>query len=143
EALLVNLTDLSLSAVAGAYTQGVTPADVTDAIWERIASDSNANAWIHVSSRQGLRAAAAQLDQRRRAGEKLPLFGIPFGVKDNIDVAGMPTTAACPDFSRKPERSARSVELLENSGAICIGKTNLDQFATGLSGTRSPYGPCA
>jgi amidase/allophanate hydrolase len=68
---------------------------------------------------------------------------VPFGVKDNIDVAGMPTTAACPDFSFVPEQSARSVALLLDAGAICIGKTNLDQFATGLSGARSPHGACA
>src|SRR5882757_3046738 len=67
----------------------------------------------------------------------------PFDVKDNVHVAGMPTTAACPDFTSTPEQSARSVELMLNAGAICIGKTNLDQFATGLSGARSPYGTCA
>jgi allophanate hydrolase len=70
----------------------------------------------------------------------LPLYGIPFAVKDNIDVAGLPTTAACPAFSRVPARSARAVEKLEAAGAMLVGKTNLDQFATGLNGTRSPYG---
>ncbi len=68
------------------------------------------------------------------------LLGQTFAVKDNIDVAGVPTTCACPDFAYTPERSARVVELLEAAGAIPIGKTNLDQFATGLNGTRSPYG---
>ena len=72
--------------------------------------------------------------------ERLPLYGIPFAVKDNIDVAGLPTTAACPAFAYVPERSAHVVERLEQAGAILIGKTNLDQFATGLVGTRSPYG---
>ena len=69
-----------------------------------------------------------------------PLFGLPFAVKDNIDVAGLPTTAACPDFAYTPETSAFVVENLQAAGAICIGKTNLDQFATGLVGVRSPYG---
>ena len=75
-----------------------------------------------------------------RAIDRLPLYGIPFAVKDNIDVAGLPTTAACPAFSYVPERSATAVEKLEAAGAILVGKTNLDQFATGLVGTRSPYG---
>ncbi len=69
-----------------------------------------------------------------------PLYGVPFVVKDNIDVAGLPTTAACPAFAYRPDRSAFVVERLERAGAIVIGKTNLDQFATGLVGVRSPYG---
>lgn len=78
---------------------------------------------------------------RARAFENLPLLGIPFGLKDNIDVEGMPTIAACPAFSYMPQRSAKSVERLIAAGAICLGKTNLDQ--SGLSGARSPYGSCA
>jgi allophanate hydrolase len=70
----------------------------------------------------------------------LPLYGVPFAVKDNIDVAGLPTTAGCPQFAYVPERHAHAVERLVQAGAIVIGKTNLDQFATGLVGTRSPYG---
>ena len=70
----------------------------------------------------------------------VPLYGIPFAVKDNIDVAGLPTTCACPAFAYVAERSATVVERLKQAGAILIGKTNLDQFATGLNGTRSPYG---
>jgi allophanate hydrolase len=80
---------------------------------------------------QGLKAAGS--------GGK-PLYGVPFVVKDNIDVAGLPTTAACPAFAYRPERSAFVVDRLERAGAIVIGKTNLDQFATGLVGVRSPYG---
>lgn len=71
---------------------------------------------------------------------RFPLYGLPFAVKDNIDVAGIPTTAACPAFAYTPKRSATAVERLESAGALFIGKTNLDQFATGLVGTRSPYG---
>jgi allophanate hydrolase len=72
--------------------------------------------------------------------ENKPLYGVPFVVKDNIDVAGLPTTAGCPAFAYQPQRSAFVVERLERAGAIVIGKTNLDQFATGLVGVRSPYG---
>ena len=70
----------------------------------------------------------------------LPLYGIPFAIKDNIDLAGIPTTAACPAFAYTPQRSAHVVQRLIAAGAIPVGKTNLDQFATGLVGTRSPYG---
>ena len=74
--------------------------------------------------------------------EDLPLYGIPFAIKDNIDLVGIPTTAACLEFSYIPKKSAFVVEKLIEAGAIPIGKTNLDQFATGLVGTRSPYGEC-
>ena len=75
-----------------------------------------------------------------RCWPRLPLFGVPFAVKDNIDIAGIETTAACPAFSHRAERSATVVQRLEAAGAVWMGKTNLDQFATGLVGTRSPYG---
>jgi allophanate hydrolase len=83
------------------------------------------------------------VELHRRADEidpALPLAGVPFAVKDNIDVAGLPTTAGCPDFAYRPERNAAVVQRLLDAGAIAVGKTNLDQFATGLTGTRSPYG---
>lgn len=101
--------------------------------------------WIARVPHEEVMARARELDQifRHKGAAvfaQLPLFGIPFAVKDNIDVAGMPTTAACPDFSYTPEVSATVVERLLSAGAILIGKTNLDQFATGLIGTRSPYG---
>ena len=76
----------------------------------------------------------------RRAPRDLPLYGVPVAVKDNIDVAGLPTTAACPAFAYTPARDATAVARLRAAGAIVIGKTNLDQFATGLVGVRSPYG---
>lgn len=96
--------------------------------------------WISRAAREDLLAAARTVDARVAAGESLPLAGVPFAVKDNIDVAGLDTTAACPDFAYRPEASATVVERLVAAGALCIGKTNLDQFATGLVGTRSPYG---
>ncbi|WP_256361540.1 amidase family protein, partial [Methylomonas koyamae] len=72
----------------------------------------------------------------------MPLYGIPFAIKDNIDLADLPTTAACPAYAYQPKQSAFVVRQLIAAGAIPVGKTNLDQFATGLVGTRSPYGVC-
>lgn len=96
--------------------------------------------WISRFDAAALRAAAAAVDARVAGGEALPLAGVPFAVKDNIDVAGLDTTAACPAFAYTPSRPATVVERLIAAGAIPVGKTNLDQFATGLNGTRSPYG---
>ena len=100
--------------------------------------------WISRVDEAAVRRRVNALDTAARADPglvaRLPLFGIPFAVKDNIDVAGMPTTAACPAFAYRPARSAPVVERLVAAGAVLIGKTNLDQFATGLVGTRSPYG---
>ena len=90
--------------------------------------------WISTFSAAELHARADEIDPRA------PLAGLPFAVKDNIDVAGLPTTAACPGFAYRPERSAAVVRRLTDAGAIVVGKTNLDQFATGLTGARSPYG---
>jgi allophanate hydrolase len=100
-------------------------------------------AFIHRSNDSDLLQQAREVDARVASGQQLPLAGVPYAVKDNIDVAGLPTTAACPGFSYLPNRSAAVVERLRQAGALCVGKTNLDQFATGLVGTRSPYGaPC-
>jgi allophanate hydrolase len=92
-------------------------------------------AWIYILS-------AAELDEQIDilGSSELPLYGVPFAVKDNIDVAGIPTTAACPVFTYIPSEDATTIALLKAAGAIVIGKANLDQFATGLVGTRSPYG---
>ena len=134
--------DLSVTALDRIYASGqMGPRDLVAALYDRIGSGRPD--WIFLRPRDGALAACATIEARRAAGEPLALYGVPFGVKDNIDVAGMPTTAACPSFSHVPARSARSVELLEQAGAICLGKTNLDQFATGLSGARSPYGACS
>jgi len=96
--------------------------------------------WISRFDAAALRAAATRVDERLARSELLPLAGVPFAVKDNIDVVGLDTTAACPTFSYTPPRSATVIERLVAAGAIPVGKTNLDQFATGLNGTRSPYG---
>jgi len=119
----------------------LTPSRVVEALYARIARSRATNAWITLADQERALATARALE--RRDASALPLYGIPYAVKDNIDVAGLPTTAACPAFAYRPERSATCVERLDAAGAICLGKTNLDQFATGLSGVRSPYGACA
>jgi allophanate hydrolase len=98
--------------------------------------------WLALREHDALMARAAELErQASSAGCALPLYGLAFAVKDNIDVAGLPTTAGCTAFAYMPHASAPVVERLEQAGAICLGKTHLDQFATGLVGTRSPLGP--
>jgi allophanate hydrolase len=97
-------------------------------------------AWISRFPDAEVLAAARAVDAAVRNGEDLPLAGVPFAVKDNIDVAGLATTAACPAFAYQPAADATVVARLRAAGAVCLGKTNLDQFATGLNGTRSPYG---
>jgi len=102
------------------------------------------NAWLYRATPAQLDEQIVQLEKlREQAGESLaalPLFGIPFAVKDNIDVAGWPTTAACPAFEYVAKEDAAVVANLKAKGAVVVGKTNLDQFATGLVGTRSPHG---
>jgi allophanate hydrolase len=105
--------------------------------YARIRETGERPVWIHVIPEQETIARAEALDPG------LPLYGTTFAIKDNIDLAGVPTTAACPDYVYVPEKSATVVEKLIAAGAIPIGKTNLDQFATGLVGTRSPYGACS
>src|SRR5262249_46722631 len=105
----------------------------------RIGARGNDAVWISRVPDDVLLAEAAALE-RRADRDELPLYGIPFAVKDNIDAAGLPTTAGCPEFAYMPARSAPVLECLARAGALHVGKTNLDQFATGLVGTRSPYG---
>jgi allophanate hydrolase len=134
---------LTLDSLTASYETGdASVAIVFAEISARIAAHGKAPVWISLVSQQALTARIARIERLRREGKCLPLFGIPFAVKDNIDVAGLPTTAACPDFAYIPEKSAHVVERLEEAGAVLVGKTNLDQFATGLVGTRSPYGAC-
>jgi allophanate hydrolase len=125
--------------------RGASPIAVAREIAARIRARGEDAVWISRVAEDALLAAAAALE-RRAATEGLaamPLYGLPFAIKDNIDVAGLPTTAACPDFAYPPRRSAPAVERLLAAGALLIGKTNLDQFATGLVGTRSPHGGAA
>jgi allophanate hydrolase len=110
------------------------------AAYAAIARAGRPEIWITLRPRAQALDEAAAIDARVAAGERLPLAGLLAGVKDNIDVAGLPTTAAAPSYAYLPERDATSVARLRAAGAVVIGKTNLDQFATGLAGTRSPYG---
>ncbi|MBV8633581.1 MAG: allophanate hydrolase, partial [Burkholderiaceae bacterium] len=123
-----------------AYKEGGTP----QMLLERLAKllPAQDKAWITLADHAHIGRQIAALDMRVKAvgATALPLYGVPFAVKDNIDVAGLPTTAGCPEFAYTPQRNAYVVERLVQAGAIVIGKTNLDQFATGLVGTRSPYG---
>jgi allophanate hydrolase len=131
---------LAIEPMTAPVTPQVRPIDAVEEALAAIARRGDDGVWITRSPRERLLAQARTLDQRREAGEALPLFGLLFGVKDNIDVADLPTTAACPAFAYTPARSATVVERLQAAGALCLGKTNLDQFATGLGGVRSPYG---
>jgi len=135
------LLSFDFATLRSAYRERATkPVAVAEDVLARIARAGNDAVWINRVSDNELRRAAAMLERRRPEG--LPLYGLPFAVKDNIDAAGLPTTCACPGFSHLPERSAPAVERLVAAGALLVGKTNLDQFATGLVGTRSPYGAC-
>ena len=138
---MTELPDLGLHALRTAYRQGTLDVRrVVDEVLLRISAADDDKVWISRASDQTLRAAAAALDARRGEIAGLPLYGVPFAVKDNIDVAGMTTTAACPGFAYQALASAEVVRRLVEAGAFVVGKTNLDQFATGLVGVRSPYG---
>ncbi|WP_028478114.1 allophanate hydrolase [Nocardia sp. CNY236] len=119
---------------------GSDPIERVAAAYRRIAEVDRPEVWIALRSEAEVTAEAGALARRLEAGERLPLAGQLVAVKDNIDVAGLPTTAACPEFSYHPTETAAAVGRLIAAGALVLGKTNLDQFATGLVGTRSPYG---
>lgn len=134
---------LSVRALAAQVRGGELSAEALAAdVLKRIATYDSVQpqAWIERPSHGAVLAQARAVDGRLTAGEQLPLAGVPFAVKDNIDVAGLPTTAGCPAYAYRPEHSATVVERLLDAGAVVVGKTNLDQFATGLVGARSPYG---
>ena len=128
----------TIATLLAAHAAGKRPTTTIEETYGRITRHADPALFITLRPQADALAAAAALEEQGRDGK--PLFGVPFVVKDNIDVAGLPTTAACPAFAYTPERSAFVVERLERAGAIVIGKTNLDQFATGLVGVRSPYG---
>jgi allophanate hydrolase len=125
-----------------AYRNGAKPGNLLGELLSTLNGPDPA--WISVAAPEVLQAQLARLEHKlETAGGdigKLPLYGVPFAAKDNIDALGFQTTAGCPAFAYTPERSATLIELLTDAGAILIGKTNLDQFATGLVGVRSPYG---
>ncbi len=128
----------SIAALTGAYRSGeLRPADVVAAALAQIERRGDDGVWITVAEPAML---AARLDELADLPNDLPLYGVPFGVKDSIDVAGWPTTVACPAYASTARDTAPVVAALLDAGAIMIGKNNLDQFATGLNGTRTPYG---
>lgn len=128
----------TIAGLGAAYAAGLTPREVMDEVFARIDACPDPAVWITLRARDEVAAEARALDPADRATK--PLWGIPFAVKDNIDCAGMPTTCACPAAAYTPAADATVVALLRAAGALPIGKTNLDQFATGLVGVRSPYG---
>jgi allophanate hydrolase len=135
---------LEIGRLRNAFVSGAVSVEgLLDQILGRIRQRDDAAIWISRTSESALMARARELDAAAAdpgTFERLPLFGVPFAVKDNIDVAGVPTTAGCPAFAYTPCETAPVVTRLLAAGAVLLGKTNLDQFATGLVGTRSPYG---
>jgi allophanate hydrolase len=132
---------LDLWTLQRAYQAGtLTPEAVAELVGGRGEAPAGEGVWIHRVPRDELLAAARSVERRFADGPRPPLYGVPFAVKDNIDVAGMPTTAACPALAYTPAASATVVEKLLAAGAFIVGKANMDQLATGLVGVRSPYG---
>lgn len=132
---------LDIKNLRNLYLSGeLSPTRLVDILDARIGNENNGNIWIRRLSRDEMLVFAKRLETKSPAS--LPLYGIPFAIKDNIDLASVPTTAGCPDYAYIPPNSATVVQKLIDAGAIPVGKTNLDQFATGLVGTRSPYGAC-
>jgi allophanate hydrolase len=133
--------DLTLSTLTAAYrARTLTPTALIEQLLVARREHASHNIWIAEVDDEALRARARELSGQDP--RSLPLYGIPFAIKDNIDFAGLPTTAGCAAFGFEPAASAPVVQALIDAGAIALGKTNLDQFATGLVGTRSPYGVC-
>ena len=128
-----------VAALQRAYACGqTTPNEVLEQVAARCDATRAHRVWTH---RLNPKALATQLPRLQALDrDDAPLWGVPFAIKDNVDLANVPTTAGCPGYAFSPERSATVVERLLASGAVPIGKTNMDQFATGLVGTRSPYG---
>lgn len=131
---------LDFASLRSLYEGGATPLDMVEALIPRLDASADPAIFITRATPEQLRAAASALMARAPKANSLPLWGVPFAVKDNIDAAGFPTTAACPAFAYRPAADSAVVARLIAAGAIVIGKTNLDQFATGLNGTRSPHG---
>ncbi len=132
---------LDIESLRTAYlNQVLTPESMIDYLIEKSEKFNHYNIWITQLTREEIQTYLNNLSDK--SPKELPLYGIPFVIKDNIDLAGFPTTAACPEFGYTPEKNAYIVDQLINAGAIPLGKSNMDQFATGLVGTRTPYGEC-
>ncbi len=137
----MNIDRLDIAALRAAYGAGATPTAVIARVYDRLESEPLHPVWISQVPREDALARARMLEGIKPT--ELPLYGVPFAVKDNFDVAGLDTTAGCPAFAYRATETATTVKRLEDAGAILVGKTNMDQFATGLVGTRSPYGACS
>ncbi|CAB3767145.1 allophanate hydrolase [Paraburkholderia solisilvae] len=132
---------LTIASLRARYRgRSLTPAQLVDMIAARTVGDDPHRVWIRALTRDEMMHYVDALEGK--GPDTLPLYGVPFAIKDNIDLAGVPTTAGCPAYAYTPQKSAAVVERLIAAGAIPVGKTNLDQFATGLSGQRSPHGAC-
>jgi len=129
-----SVAEILASHAGGTGSPTKTAARVADAI----AARGDDGTWLSTVPRDQLLAAAEEIENRPGA-RTLPLYGVPFGVKDSIDVEGVPTTLSCPDYAYAASMTAPVVRRLLEAGALYVGKTNLDQFATGLNGTRTPY----
>jgi len=135
--------NLNISYLIESYkNNSLTPLKVIEDILQRREEFNDQKIWIRPLTLTEIQPYLDNIKDKNI--DDMPLYGIPFAIKDNIDLAGIPTTAACPAFEKTPEKSAFVVQQLINAGAIPIGKTNMDQFATGLVGTRSPepWGEC-
>ncbi|KAK4695748.1 allophanate hydrolase, partial [Lecanoromycetidae sp. Uapishka_2] len=135
--------DLKINSLQDAFRNGLSPVTVLESTFERIEKyrATDAAVWIHLESKESVMQRIRELLSKWPDPNRLPpLFGVPFSVKDSIDVAGIPTTTACPPLAHVPSRSSPVYDQILAQGAIFIGKTNLDQLATGLTGCRSPYG---
>ena len=135
---LENLS-FDITALHAAYAGGLSPADVVAEVYRRTEAVADPGIFIHLRPAAETLADAAHLPPFDPVA--MPLWGVPFAIKDNIDLAGTPTTAGCPAYEFEPQEDAFAVAALKAAGAIPVGKTNLDQFATGLVGVRSPYPP--
>lgn len=131
---------LDLVSVRAAYAAGLSPLELIEEIIARCDKATDPAIFISRTGNDTLREQVRALLLSAPEANSLPLWGVPCAIKDNIDVAGLPTTAACPAYAYQPQTDATVVARLKAAGAIVVGKTNLDQFATGLNGTRSPYG---
>ncbi len=130
-----------IEALLTGYRRGnLSVRKVIGEVMTAVRAEDPLNVWISTVSDAWLEPLLMQLEQADP--QSLPLFGVPFAIKDNIDLAGVETTAGCPEFGYVPDSHAFIVARLIEAGAVPVGKTNLDQFATGLVGTRSPFGPC-
>lgn len=135
--------NLQIEPLLAAYETGaLTPEAVLGQLHRQATLLKDRNIWTELFDLEHIQSQVAAAQERRKRGRPQPLFGVPFAVKDNIDCAGETTTAACPAFAYEAKESSPAVARLMNAGAILLGKTNLDQFATGLVGVRSPFGAC-